>query len=593
MRNEITHNTPTFDDIIISSTLFNDNPIIQAQNIINEFNKGNTESFVTDSVVFGTRIQRNEFRLVHRNNTPELLGFTDTPVRLKWYWTGTTQEIGIYKQIDLFFGGHGRYIVNVPKGKIAPAWLGNQPIFLGEGPHVIRHPNFIFRENPIDLSSEYINHGTIHILRIPKGKMAKVWFGATPYLFESREEPYIFNDPLFRLEREGNKNFVDASERLIVHGSIKRIMPKTGEVAIAYDNGKLTIISPSDKPITVDNPNFTVDRDFLSTNIQTLIFPSEKVKGERRRSNPNDLDAIEYEVFRTSDNLPIGVNLLVVYEIEDPNKLLSNLNRESIVPHIENLMVADMGRVIGCCTSMNFQNTNQTTVKSAKEDRLEDAQVASGFLQHLQDEVKNKLHDDFKEFGIHLVRVNIETPKILNKKISDQMGEYSLITAETRTKVSVLDNQFKIAQQQASQEAERRRIEQDREYQNQLQRSEANAKSQMIAAEATSKSQILSAETDKNSAQLRAEALTIENQAKLKALEQRGELFHKYPELLQVELADKRARALEKVQMVISPEVVQGLLMNGMLSQVLQRSINPGNEALSIENESVLLSKPH
>ena len=61
---------------------------------------------------------------------------------------------------------------------------------------------------------------------------------------------------------------------------------------------------------------------FLQTNIQTIQFPSnETIKRrikEDRDKNDKD-DEINYEVFRTSDGLPIGVKILVIYEIENPD----------------------------------------------------------------------------------------------------------------------------------------------------------------------------------------------------------------------------------------------------------------------------------
>ena len=68
---------------------------------------------------------------------------------------------------------------------------------------------------------------------------------------------------------------------------------------------------------------------FLPTNTQTVIFPCEKTKELRRRERPGDLDYIEYEALRTIDNLSIGVKLLVVYSIVDPEKTLSMLNKDA------------------------------------------------------------------------------------------------------------------------------------------------------------------------------------------------------------------------------------------------------------------------
>lgn len=215
-------NELTVDDIVISSTLQDSDPNEQIQKILYAFN-GKNESIMEESVTFGTRIKRDEFRLVHRNNTPELVGFTRVPLRKKIYVYGTTEDIGIYKTNDLLIGAHGVYLVNVPVGCVAKAFYGNnKPILLGEGPHVIHNATFSLDKNCVlSLNNELISHKLLHILRVPKAKIAKIWLGNEPYLLESRNEPYIFNTPYFTIVRKSDKElFFDASSEVIIHGSM-------------------------------------------------------------------------------------------------------------------------------------------------------------------------------------------------------------------------------------------------------------------------------------------------------------------------------------------------------------------------------------
>lgn len=108
-------------------------------------------------------------------------------------------------------------------------------------------------------------------------------------ILEFRSEPYVFKEQTFKIVRiKDDSNhvnyFVDASEKLISHGAIKRIMARTGEIAITYDNGKLVIIGAHDdnKPTLIVSPNHTV-QGFLPINIQTLEFPIEKRKEMRKK----------------------------------------------------------------------------------------------------------------------------------------------------------------------------------------------------------------------------------------------------------------------------------------------------------------------
>lgn len=549
----------TMDDIIVRSELCDPDPNVQTENVLQAFNK-NRETIMEQSVAFGTRIKRDEFRLVHRNNRPELVGFTRTPLRKKIYFTGTTEDICISKQTDLLIGAHGSYVLNVSKGYMVTAFYGlSIPIIYGEGVHVIHNNTFKLPKNSLcPLNTQYVKHGTYHILRVPKGKLAKIWLGNEPYLLESRSEPYIFNSPLFKLEPKSNDEILeDAFSEVIIHGSIKRLVPKTGKVAITYNNGNLMTFSSSEdgRPILITDENHIFD-GFLTTNTQTIVFPCERTKEERRKERPNDHDYIEYESLRTRDGLPIGIKLLVVFSIEDPAKTLSMLNKDQIEPHIENIVVADMSMVIQRCNSTDFQNTDMTRTMPHMRDTMINTTVANNenappsynvdFIRYLQDSVKNKLTADFKEYGIDLVRVNIETPKILDKAIAAKMSEFSLLTASANSRESTIEQTFNIAKKEAEQLATQNEIKQDQENQN----------------------KINSARAELEAAKLKAEAKTVTAEAEATAAraveEARAKLFVTYPKLFEYEMAKLQSAATRSIKTtVVSPEIAKGMLTFG------------------------------
>jgi hypothetical protein len=79
------------------------------------------------------------------------------------------------------------------------------------------------------------------------------------------------------------------------------------------------------------------------------------------------------------------------------------LRREAIIPHIENLVVADMGMVIQSSNSVGFlEKTNQTQALAMRKEvlTLMTDKPQKQFYQHLQDRVKNQLAQDFREYGI-------------------------------------------------------------------------------------------------------------------------------------------------------------------------------------------------
>lgn len=597
-----------FDSHIIHSSLISDDPYTQLNNILQAYNEGR-KSIMTESV-FGSRVDPDKFLIVSKNNVPELVGPSTKQIRRQMFPDPNTktEKHGYYSQTDLFFGALGSYVINVPQGMIAKAWKGNIPILLGPGPHVIHDPNlkpitstdlfdfnfnsvthgsyvlvrvasnegfkiiinnypfflvprqepYVFIKNknsvvwPKDnarfkLSDEMISHYNLTILQVPKGKVAKVWLNATnPKLLEHSDEPYVFSDPLFKIEKHTNDEvFIDASQNLIIHGSIKRIIPKTGEVAVTYNNGHLQIYYPTEdrKPIIINNINHIFDR-FISVNIQTVEFPSKKTIKRRTQENKvsdKDIDYLDvnYEVFRTSDGLPIGVKLLVVYEISNPLMTLTKLKPDDIINHIENIVVADMGYVIQNCSSTDFLKSNNPS--NRKETQLE-AFVAD-FYDQLQTKVLKALKKDFGEYGIELIRLNIETPKILDETISQKMAEFSLMSTEAGAKIAVMERNFEIAQKQAEQDAVKISIKQQQENSQKV----AHAEAELKASEMYAQSILIKA---------RAEAQAQE--ALLEVNKKRAEQFDKSLRLYQIELANIQSKAFSGVKTtVISPEVAK------------------------------------
>ena len=593
-----------FDVIIEKSDLIDINPQIQLSNIIDKFNNHGKSIMVFNSPI-GKLIPPNQFRLVALNKRCELIAPSDNPSRLQLFANPNkrTEDLGFHNQTELCIGAYGSYLINVPMGKLALIWRGNMPSILGHGPHVIHDQNFkpidndclkdynnefikhgiinilrilpnscgkiwinntayfltpkntpyVFKDptfkfdSIINLSESYINHGSFHILQVPDGKLAKVWLQSTQsFLLESSKEPYYFQDPSFRLDVKNSNNlFEDSVEPVIVHGSIKRILPKTGQVAITYDNGKLITYTANKecKPVIIKSNNHSFE-GFLPTNIQTIQFPSQttiKQRIKEDRDNNDTDDEINYEVFRTSDGLPIGVKILVIYEIENPDLTLNKLNPTQITQHIEHIVVADMGLIIQNCSSVDFLKSNQPQSEKNNDFAL--------FYQHLQDKIFKQLQFDFGSYGIKLVRLNIETPKILDKMISSKMAEFSLMSTEARAKESVMDRNFNIAKQQATQEVTTKQIMQQQE----------------------NDFRIKKAQSEYNAMKIEADGLYMQTEMKIKGQEleleisrKKAEMYDKYPSLFELELVKTRIEGMKNTKMmIISPEIAQGMnLMN-------------------------------
>lgn len=416
-----------FSSVVLNSTLASTDTRKQIMNIVAAFNVNKaTEPSLTNSWIRGSRIPNGSFLVASRNNKPEVqIGDgrqyakvitlqPATQINILGTYPFNTEiisacgshiinvAIGCYGKVRLGTAGsyhllgagphvfhdatlqydgqisqnsdridHGTiHVVRVPLAQYARVWIATTPLLLANkvnnDPYVFDNALYKF-DGFVEINSTFIEHGNLRIIRVLNGKTAKVWIDNVPLLLEASKEAYTFNTPYFKLDpcrRNPAELFENSTEKLIEHGSLKRIMPRTGEVAIVYDSGKLMVIEPSDdrKATIIDSATAVVD-GFLSTGIQTLVFPSEETRIQRRKENPNGADdEINYEVFTTKDSLKVGVKLLVAYKVINPMKLLQVLTREGVNNHVENLATVDMGKAIqqvGCLIHIYYGSQYQ------------------------------------------------------------------------------------------------------------------------------------------------------------------------------------------------------------------------------------------
>ncbi|KAK5582663.1 hypothetical protein RB653_004248 [Dictyostelium firmibasis] len=538
----------SISQIVIRSDFANEPSEKQSKIILERFNEGIKDRAFTDSPVLGRALPRLDvsyYALAHRNQISEL--FDPRGQRFGTVYSADPTAVIEYRgQISKtcrYFGEFGKHVLNVPSGHFAKAMTKNRPIIYGEGPHVIIDPTFEFDETTgfVNQQSPFINHSTINILRVPSGKIAKVWIGTQPLILESRREPYVFTDAQFKLvENEDHKQigydkyFINSSSTFMEHGSIKRIIPHTGEVAITYNNGNLTIIpTPKDgKPVIIDSPTHNFE-GFIQTSLQTCLFPSKETKQQAIKDNKSATnDEINLKIFQTRDSLRVGVVLVVAFRIVDPQLALTKLGKEGIINHIENVSFADMGKAIQLSTLQEIMYFHDTKPSTNFDDSV----------QTIQDRVKSHLARDLLEYGIELARLQIETIKVLDIEIAKKLAGQSVTSAEYTTKQATLVKEYDIKTTEARLKAE----------------------TDNIALEQKGKSIIAEAQAKLQSAQKQAEALLVTAEAQKKVQEMQGELYTKYPILAEIELAKIKSDSLKNATLYITPQDA-GNFMNSPL----------------------------
>lgn len=530
----------TLQDIIIQSTLYDPNPSTQSNNIINAFNARRVEGLNTfePSLFYGDWVNPDSFILGACNQIPEIQPYNGSQkLRRGWYLDPTinAEMITIREQTYPFYGAYGSYVLNVPPNKYALAWSGLIPKIYGVGPHVIHDPNFKFdmTNGFINQVEYYISHGSIHILRVPAGYVSKIWIGSQPYLLEFRDTEYIFDSSLFKIIKADDSLFFKATSEIIIHGSIKRVMPHTGRVAVSYNNGNLHIISPQSMPTIITSPTHEVS-SFLDTNIQSYTFPSDEEKRHRLNNNKNiSTERLNHYVFLTSDSLEIGMKLLVSYKIMDPHKVLSLLGEKGILTTVENLASVDMAKVVNTLSSQEFLNpySSSNSEKSAQP-------------AYFWEKIYASFSKELSNFGIELVRFNIESPFYVDKEIGKKMSEFATMTAEANARQGIIERQARVQEAEAKRDAMTNQIKQDQ------------------INEAT----ISAAKAELEAKKLEAEGIQLLAFAHAKELELNGQVFRNYPELLEFEKVKAMAQAIGN-----------GKLLMSYPAQPIEHIMNPEN----------------
>ena len=579
--------------------------------IVEDFNVSVKDPVITPAGArAGERIEPGMWLLVHRNKVPEIAEGTGERLVIKI--TGGYTETGFvgsadgrHKQTEPLIGDFGVYIVNVPQGQLARVWSGNTPRLLNEGSHVVRDSLFRagtpllvkrseqviehgtihiirvpqgsigkvlidskpfllpYRKAPyafytpffkfegfVQESEPYIGFGSIHLIRVPAGSVAKVWIGSKPQLLEYREEPYFFDDSQLRLERvkigREEKLFENAQKKHIQHGSINRLRPGVNgevELAIVQHDGDIYLI---DRFTTIDDPNQAVI-GFVNMGIQTHVFPSKETREERKRENPKaTLEEVVFEPMTTRDSLKIGLKLLVAFQISDPLRLLKKLRMNDIVTHVENLAVSDMARAVQNSTSQNFLNSS-----TKHPDDLQEHEMS------ITDRVRAELARHLDDCGLKLVRFNIEESKVLDEELAKELAKQSLIAAAACAQQAVIEQTTAIARSKAEIEAMARKVRQDQD--NQIVISAAKAK----------------LEADRIS----AETAVIHAEAERQVTEMRGEVFRRYPAMVQLEMAKAQMSALRGWKLVLCPEQLAKtpyFNVQGLMNQLTQAQLPAG-----------------
>jgi len=365
-----------------------------------------------------------EYALVNENNKPKILKTGQYVIDSNYF------SVAGFVDVNQEHIQHGTiHIIRVLKGKIALINNNVKPMLLHEGTHTFTSQVLTYH-GVKDVNDPHVVHGTITRFRVRNGEIGLAWednkpvFIETPGVFEVDSATFAF------IKCEA------ASEKQIMLGSRKRIVVYDGEVGISYVNGKLDILLPKAHIFDAAERVFV---NFLSTRQQlTPLTDSGSTTGYLRCD--------------TKDFVEIGIKAAVFYRISDPEKALLTVGDSSAIEKlVKETSIATL-QVIVRSTALN-QVAQSKNIQAVSADDAQppptngrNAPSAPLFFDMVHDEFISRLHDTFKKlYGLEIANIRVESFKIMNTELADNISKQAIITAQTENKLANLEGQRQIA----------------------------------------------------------------------------------------------------------------------------------------------------
>lgn len=445
---------------------------------------------------------------------------------------------------------HGTlHLISVQKGYVDKIIQDNFPRLLGEGDHVIESTQFQYNGSESIVEHSVIVHGTITILRVNLGQIALAWKDSEP-VFIDKPGLYEWDSADFRFVE-----FKDAEEQLIQLGSRKIVLVHTGLVGVTYDQGALKILDHGRHMI--DSATHVFHR-FLSTQQKSIrlvsVTASEKAnratgtdkksfsqnmshksseESKKSRAAIPNLDS-DLTICETKDLVKVGLRADVFYSIEDPEKCINKIDTDELEDLVRETAVATLTNIIRSTALNEIAQSKQvsaggiagglTVLPPAPGGPGEEqgpAPSMSAFFEKAHDDFLDKLHDDFMfRYGVDIANIRIESFKIMDTELSDQISKHALTTAQIENEMANLEGNSLISTTRGRTEAAVKNIIMDAENERKIQAAQAEAESLKIQARA-----IAEAEAESILTKAKAEAEAIRLKAAAEA--ERAELLSK------------------------------------------------------------------
>jgi regulator of protease activity HflC (stomatin/prohibitin superfamily) len=381
-------------------------------------------------------------------------------------------------QVDTPYIAHGSvHVISVAKGSVAKVFQENSARLLGQGDHFVQSTQFEYKGTESLISNPCIVHGTITVLRVTLGVVALAWGEDNTPMFIDKPGLYEFDSPGFVFVE-----FKNAEERLISLGSRKIVIVHTGQVGVTYDQGLLKILPHGRHSI---NNSAHIFHRFLSVQQKSIRLSTLKagekearllkksgrqqgvsdsvipgLRAPQRRALDPDSDLT---ICETRDLVKVGMRADVFYSIDDPEKCINKIDSDEVEDLVRETALATLTNIIRSTALNQIAQSQQVSAGSvAGGVSIMSVPYGNGgenycnnpaptvpmavFFDKAHDEFLDKLHDDFMQrYGVNIANIRIESFKIMDAELSEQISKHALTTAQIENEMANLEGKSLIS----------------------------------------------------------------------------------------------------------------------------------------------------
>jgi len=308
------------------------------------------------------------------------------------------------------------WLTAVREGNMMLGWVDVNPQIYGPGLH-----NFCCRSytglratRMVSMADDLISHGPLKVMTVSEGKLGYGTEKGKNILFSPGRHIIRSNEFVW-------KGSLDLTQDTIMIGEWQLIRVDFGRVGVATIQGKMEVLEPG---IHLFEPPDVFLR-FVNTRIQILNLP----------------ECIQ----ESADYMSMKIKANISYHIKDPLVCIVRIQDEQAERIIAEVANSAIAAIIRSSTLGDMAMTSKKDFRRVRsESKHDETYRAEGEAFH------EKMHSNFMStvgdqllntMGIEVLNINIETLRIVNKRMAKQISSQAIRIAELESQHKTIEKE--------------------------------------------------------------------------------------------------------------------------------------------------------